>query len=189
MRLLLAMLLLAAPLRADPVARWIAAGELATMARAERDAILLAAAARQLALAEAEDASLARAIPNAAGLLEEARTLAGRDPVATAVINRYAGVVSRGSTAGTALETVTLDPGAEAKMIRTFRAGQSAIVYSEARGPFLLSVESGGPVPICRRAGDHGAALCRWMPAQAGPVTLRLANLGAEPQRLTLITN
>jgi hypothetical protein len=187
--ILLVGLIGAEPAHADPVARWVAAQDLAALARAERDGVLLAAAARQLALAEAEDGSLAAAPRNAATILEEAQALAGSDPVGRAVVGRYAGLTSRGSPEGKALQTVSLKPGAEIAVPRTFKAGQSAIVYSEARGPFRLSVENGGATPVCRRSVSHGAALCRWVAGATGEVRIRLTNAAPEPQQLTLITN
>jgi hypothetical protein len=172
---------------ADPVDRWIAAGETAALARAERDAVLMTAAARQRALAEAEDGSLAGADANAAALMAEARRLAGPDRVAGAVIDRYTGMIPRGSSGGTALQSLDLPPGKSVVVPRRFAVGRSAIVYVEGHGPYRLLVVNGAT--ICDRQLAAGEALCRFLPHAAGETRVEVHNLDARALRLTLITN
>ena len=186
-RLLILLPLFAVPARADPVADWIAGAELAATARAERDPILLAAASRQKALAEAADGSLAGAPGNARETLDEARRLAGGDAVALAVVERYAGLANRGSAGGTSTRAITLKPGAEATMLQPFERGRSAIVFAEASSAFELEVGD-GPA-MCRKAIAGGQAICRWIPPSDGPIPIRLRNAGAGDIRITLITN
>jgi len=174
---------------AEAVARWIVSGETAAVARAERDALLMAAAARQRSLAEAEDGSLAAAGVNAAALMAEARQLAGADRVAGAVIDRYAGMIPRGSSVGTALQSLDLPPGKSVVVPRRFAVGRSAIIYAEGPGPYRLWVVNGAPAAICDQTMKSGKALCRFVPQSAGETRVALQNLDSRPVRLTLITN
>jgi hypothetical protein len=186
-RALLLLALAASPVRADPVADWVAGAELAATARAERDAVLLAAAARQMALAEAADSSLAAAPRNARQMLADARSMAGTDSVARAVIDRYEGLQPRGSLGGASTRALPLRAGAEQVVPRRFRPGQSAIVFADAPAAIQLIVENG--TDICRRTVAAGQLVCRWLPASADPVNIRIRNLGPADTQVTLITN
>ena len=186
--LLALMALLPIPAAAGPVEQWLAARELAGMARQERDATLLAAAARQTALAEAADPSLAAAAANAASLLAEAAQLAAGDGLARQLVRRYGGMMPRGSAAGRSLTTLILQAGEEQTITRQFAPRQSAIVYAEADGAYALAVRRADRTE-CQQQPPRGESLCRWVPAAADPVQIRLRNQGSSRLVITLITN
>jgi hypothetical protein len=173
---------------AGPVEQWLAARELASLARQERDATLLAAAARQAALAEAVDPSLAGATANAAALLAEADRMAAGDRLARQLVRRYGGMLPRGSTAGRSLITLILQAGEEQTIARQFASGQSAIVYAEADGPHALAVRRADRTE-CQQQTPRGEILCRWVPAAADDVQIRVRNRGDARLVITLITN
>lgn len=169
---------------AEPLDDWLAAAPLAATARREGDAALLAAAARQRALAEAVDDTLAMARDNAATLLAEARAMAAGDPVALALVLRYEGLISRGSSHGRSAQWLNVPAHGRQQVQRRFAGGRSAIVYAEAAAPFAILVAG---APAC--PSRNGVALCRWIPRRAQELRIQLTNPGSAPVAILLITN
>lgn len=176
----------------DAASIWVAAAELADTARSERDPVLLAAAARQMLLAEGLDSSLVQVSRNASALLEEARTIAGSDTLALALIDRYAGLQTRGGPNGPALQTIIVQPGKTVTVDRAFRARRSAIVYAETpvAQTLQLSVRNGKDGQnLCERGFVDGRALCRWTLGDAQQTRVSIANPSNTIAEVRIITN
>jgi len=181
--------------REGNLARFALAVDLHALGLAERDAVLLVAAARLFAavglMADAPGAGGAPpsgALPDMAAALAAARDLAGGDAAVLAALEAVTVAAPRGR-GGPNFERNSVVVGQQRTYREVFEGGEAVEVFLAGDGRSLLNLEiydeNNNLVCRSRRAGDR--QFCRWTPNWRGMFRIVVVNVGDTDAHYTLL--
>ncbi len=167
---------------------------------AQRDALLVLAAAklrRNLALQPvertADEGEAATGAPlDGDTMLNEARALAVGDPAMLALIEDVAAESSKGVVSGPVYNIARIGPKkSDTYRSVPFKSGEYAEIYVEAKdsSDLNLKVHDDQNRLVCSDTDISAIAYCGWKPRQAGSYTITIENMTANNVQYSLITN
>lgn len=188
----------------QPQDQTLVAQELYRLGVAERDPLLVIAAARIFARvgssevtresttnAPAGATAPTTAVPDLAVAIDTARQLAQGNTQLMAMVDGLGAQAQRGRVAGPGWLNSWVAPGYQRDFTINFQGREYAQVWLTGDGSSLLNLqvfdENGNHLCTARRAGDQQS--CGWTPVWTGPFRIRIVNVGGNPANFRMSTN
>ncbi len=188
----------------QPQDQLLVAQELYQLGVAERDPLLVIAAARIMARvgsSEVTRESTTNApagaiapttrVPDLAVAIDTARQLAQGNSQLLAMVDGLGAQAQRGRVAGPGWLDNWVAPGFQRDFTISFQGREYAQVWLAGDGGSLLNLqvfdENGNHLCTARRAGDRQS--CGWTPVWTGTFRVRVVNVGANPANFRMSTN
>jgi len=188
----------------QPQDQILVAQELYQLGVAERDPVLVIAAARIMARvgssevtresttdAPATATAPTTRVPDLAMAIDTARQLAQGNTQLLAMVDGLGTQAQRGRVAGPGFVNNWVAPGFQRDFTINFQGREYAQVWLAGDGNSLLNLqvfdENGNHLCTARRAGDRQS--CGWTPVWTGSFRVRIVNVGGTPSNFRMSTN
>lgn len=184
------LLTLATPAQAGPLAQADLSARLYAEGLALQDPVAILAAAR---LRKAAGLAPDSALPMGwQPMLDQAAALAGDDPALIGLIEDTAAETMKGVATGPVTRLDSLEPGATDRFEGLQITGnQRTEVYVEPQtaADLNLTIRDATGAVLCADLDPDPIAYCAWTQAEAGSVTVEIANAGPDATPYALMTN